>query len=302
MKPQELLPHLKGVQAIMATPFKHNYEIDEQGLRSNTRFLLDAGIEWLSPLGTGGELASLTTDEWKRVIEIVVDGAKGRGAIVVPGAGSPCTTEAIGRCRFAQEAGADGVMLTPPYYYPTTFKEAYAFYEMVSGEVDIGIVMYYFPAMHHITVTMSELVEILKIPGIVGAKFSTSDIMTFERVVRELKDDIAIVSGNGEHLAPYTYLAGAKGISSWYANFVPEIPLEIDRAGQAGDFEKVKEITTRIAPLLDFIWEKETPECTKEVMAWLGLPAGPIRPPQIPGLTDETGAELRDALKKIGVL
>ena len=97
---------LEGTFCALATPFTSDDEIDEEGYRANINFLIENGVDGLVAAGTSGESATITHEEQKKLIEILVDEAKGR-VITVAGAGSNSTKEALNLVKFAGEAGAD---------------------------------------------------------------------------------------------------------------------------------------------------------------------------------------------------
>ena len=304
MDPQELKSRLGGVQTIVATPFHNNYDLHEDGLRCVLHFLLDSGISLLTPMGTGGEFPSLTSSEQRRVVEIAVaeTRAKSLAALVVPGFGSASIREAIDFCCFARDVGCDGVMLAPPFYYRMGFQQAYQFYKTVNDAVAIGIIFYYYPSMHPIKLTVPELLQVLRLPNVVGIKETSHDMFEYDRLARLVGEEAVLISGAGEWLSPYTYLAGFKGFTTSIPNFCPEIPLEIHRAGAAGDIDGVARIVRRIGPFLDWWWDKGGPELTKVAMNWRGLPAGSLRPPQVPTMTSDRLEELHSLMMELKIL
>ncbi|MEM2192396.1 MAG: dihydrodipicolinate synthase family protein, partial [Candidatus Hadarchaeales archaeon] len=105
----------EGAYTAMVTPFTEDGEVSEEGIRELVEFQIKNGIHGLVPVGTTGECSTLSYEEHKRVIEIVVDAARGR-VPVVAGTGSNSTWEAIMLTRHAKEVGADGALLVVPYY------------------------------------------------------------------------------------------------------------------------------------------------------------------------------------------
>ena len=98
--------NFEGTYVAMVTPFTKDEEIDEEGFRSNINFLIDNGVNGLLAAGTTGESATLSHDEHKKVIEILIDEVDGR-VETLAGAGSNSTKEAIDLVKFSEDAGAD---------------------------------------------------------------------------------------------------------------------------------------------------------------------------------------------------
>ena len=120
MEPEKLLEYYRSgvVQIVQLTPFKKDEEVDYEGLKENTSFLVEKreiGPMVLTPAGSTGEKYALTDEEWKRVVKTVVDAANGR-IPVVPGTSHAGTKVAIERSKYAQDIGADGIMAVLPYY------------------------------------------------------------------------------------------------------------------------------------------------------------------------------------------
>lgn len=300
----ELKARLKGVQTIVPTPFEDTFELNEAGLCAIIDFLLDSGIRFITPMGSGGEFPSLSRQEQRRVVEIAVGQvrSKTRDCLVIPGFGSPSLHEVIEFCRFALDTGADGVMLTPPFYYRLGFEQAYQFYKAVNDSVEIPIVFYYYPSLHPIKLTASQILEILKLPHVVAIKETSLDMIEYDRLGRSVGNDAVLISGAGEWLTPYTYLAGFKGFTTLMPNFCPEIPLGIHKAGIAGDIATVKRIVDSIGAFLDWWWDNGGPDLTKILMTWKGLPGGPVRPPLLPKANPESLEELRHLMTRLKMI
>lgn len=102
----------QGSMVALVTPFKDG-RVDEPTLRELVEFQVKNGTDVLVPCGTTGESPTLTHDEHRRIIELTVEAANGRIAVVA-GTGSNSTTEAIDLTRYAKQAGADGALLVLP--------------------------------------------------------------------------------------------------------------------------------------------------------------------------------------------
>jgi 4-hydroxy-tetrahydrodipicolinate synthase len=125
----------------MVTPF-HDGRVDEDKLRELVEFHVSHGTDGLVPCGTTGESPTLTHEEHKRVVEIVVEQARGR-IPVVAGTGSNSTAEAIDMTRHAAKAGAAGALLVTPYYNKPTQQGLYEHYRAIAHAVpDLPLIIY----------------------------------------------------------------------------------------------------------------------------------------------------------------
>ena len=119
MKIEELRKKMKGIVAVMPTPFKENGDIDFEGIRSNTSFLVEWGIGKdfaINPLGSTGEFPHISTEEAIKVMETVVEEVNGRVPVIV-GTSQACTKMTVEMTKCAESVGADAAQILPPYYF-----------------------------------------------------------------------------------------------------------------------------------------------------------------------------------------
>jgi len=306
MEPEELKEKLAGVNCVMVTPFKEDYSLDEDGLRTNTRFLTKNGVNVLIPAGSTGEFWSLTPEEHKRVIKIVVDEARGK-SIVVAGTAHSGTKLTVELSQYAEKVGADGVMIVPPYYQKPTIEGIYEHYKTVAESIKIGIVIYNNPWTSKITIRTDLMERLAKIPNIVAVKETSGDLRLAFRLINRLKDRLTFLAG-AEILAPFYYMLGAKGHVTATANFAPQISKDLYDAAKEKNWEKMNNVYSILAPYFEFV-ERLTEKkngtmyisIAKEAMKMLNLPGWPPRKPLLP-LTEEERKELKEILKKMGLL
>lgn len=299
---EELRNRCAGVQAIVATPFQEDYDLDEDGLRSNVRYVLKHGVQMITTMGTNSEFYAVTPEEHRRAVKAVVDEARGTDTLIIVGASSTSTKLAIELSQYAEKTGAHAVMVAPPYYMPSKPKEIMCHYKAISDSIDIGIMLYYMPEVHRGHMTYDLLDELASLRNVIGVKWCELDLHPFTSAFRRLGKKISFVSGYGEYLAPYTYMIGVKGFSSTIAGYAPKLSLELHQAGINRNWEKVKDISLRSFSLYDFAVRTGAGiALTKEAMRIVGLVAGVFRPPMHSPLTDEDRKELARILEEMGV-
>jgi 4-hydroxy-tetrahydrodipicolinate synthase len=128
----------RGIFVIVATPFTEGYELDEASLRKQVRFCLEAGAHGLVGPANASEFATLSDDERKRWIDIVVS-ETGKQVPVVAATTSGHALPAVALSRYAQASGADGIMAMPPHVLHPDAAGCYAYYQALSQAVDIPI-------------------------------------------------------------------------------------------------------------------------------------------------------------------
>ena len=296
---RKMVDQLKGIIALPVTPFRDDGKIDEEALRENVRFLIDSGADVLVPNGSCGECYALTIEEQKKVIKISVEEADGK-VPVYSGASHSGTKMVIELSKYAEDVGADGVQVAPPYYF---MGDVVSHYLKISEAIEIGIIVYNSPMVAAEALTPKVLLEMVnKAENIVGVKDCTGNMWITSETIKLLGDRVAVLCGEGESLAPFFYLLGSPGTYSSIANFAPAFPIEMNKAAMRGDYETMIDIHKKLIPLLSFI-EKHGPfiRVIKGAMEILGREAGPPRAPLTP-LTKEEKEELRRILADLELL
>jgi len=310
MKPEELRKKLVGVQIVMSTPFKDDYELDKEGMRKHTRFLIENGIKEgngvLIPGGSTAECPMMSIEERKEALKIVIEEANGE-VPVVAGCNNTDTRQVIELAKFVQNVGADGVMVNPPYYWKPTPEVILRHYEAIAKEIDIGIMVYNNWFVTQTDISVQTLERLAEIPNIVGIKENSIVMEKIEDVYYRLGDKINVISGNGDLHEPFLGYMGLPGFVSAFANFIPEKLLEIYKLTQKEDFLGARKIHRELMPLWSFYKSEESRYDSakfiiylKEIMNYLGLPAGPVRLPLVP-LNKSEKEEVVNTLKDLGL-
>ncbi len=296
---------LEGTFVAMATPFTSDDQIDEEGYRANINFLIENGVNGLLAAGTSGESATITHEEQKKLIEILIDEAKGR-VITIAGAGSNSTAESLDLVKFAGEAGADYALVITPYYNKPQMHGLIKHYETLNNNTKIPIIVYNVPSRTGTDLTSETIVELAKMDNIVGLKEAVSDLEKFTTTFKLLKDagitddDFSILSGEDGLTVPMMSL-GVKGVISVVANIDPKRMSEMVNAALKGDFVKASELNYELYDLMKALFVESNPVPMKEALTMMGKPSGDLRLPLVP-LLDENREILRKALKDANLI
>lgn len=301
MKHEEFKQKFGEVIVVMTTPFKSNYELDIEGVREHTRYIIDNGLKGrgvLIPTGSTGECPMLREVERKEVIKNVVEEANG-DVLVVPGLNHTDTRVVIELAKYSQEVGADGVMISPPYYWKPTEEVILRHFKAIANETDLGIVVYNNWFASQIDIPVSTLLKLAEIPNIVALKENTPSLEKWDEVGTLLDGKLTVVSGNGDLHEPCAGLLASKGLISGIANFAPARLLEIYDAQQEDDFRKACKLHRDLLPFANFYKGSSSSRYIvylKEIMNLMGIPAGPARLPLVP-LNEEEKAEVKKVVK-----
>jgi 4-hydroxy-tetrahydrodipicolinate synthase len=308
LSPQEVKPLLAGVVNIQYTPFKSASEIDQEALRENTRFMIEGGIVKGRGVqvigGSNGEGFSLSNEEYRQLIDIVVDEAAGRVPICV-GCIRPATEPVIELVKYAEEAGADAVMILPPHYYPNPSDDlVYEHFKAIANATNIGIVIYNNPGVTGKDLSAEALTRLAEIENIVALKETTSNMFKLREVVYRLGVRFTINANTYRWMMPLDYQLGVAGFNSIFANNDPVFALEMHEAALSGDFERNHEIWTRTLDLYKFVFTKGMYKATaygKEMARIAGQPMGSYERLPLQRPNEEERLKLRQLMEKAGM-
>jgi 4-hydroxy-tetrahydrodipicolinate synthase len=286
-----------GSYTALITPFRDG-KVDEQAFEKLVDWQIAEGTDGLVPCGTTGESPTLTHAEHHRVVELCINVAKNR-AVVVAGAGSNSTAEAISLTQHAQKAGADAVLVVTPYYNKPTQAGLYAHYRAIHDASDIPIIIYNIPGRSVIDMSIDTMKRLAELPRIVGVKDATSDLARPLRTRLAIGPDFAQLSG--EDITAIPFLAqGGHGCISVTSNIAPRLCAEMQRAWASGNLAEAFRINEILAPLHDALFAETSPAPVKYAASLLGLCAADVRLPLVPP-SETTLALVKAALRRAGL-
>ena len=290
---------LAGVFTALVTPFK-NGKVDEDALKDLIGFQLKEGVDGLVPCGTTGEAPTLSYEEHERVIELTVKYAGG-SVPVIAGTGSNSTKEAIELTEGAKRLGADGCLLTTPYYNKPTQEGLYRHYKEIAEAVDIPLVLYNIPGRTGINMAPETIKRVAGIPNIVGIKEASGSLVQVSEIYRLTGGRFTILSGDDNIFLPMMSV-GAVGVISVVSNIMPKELKELYRAfSEEEDIKKAKDLHARLMPLFQGMFIETNPIPVKEALYYMGMIEKEFRLPLCP-LSDANSRYLKGLLKEYGLL
>ena len=294
----EFRARVKGTVVPMPTPFNDDLSVDMEGVRKYTSFLIESGVQTISPLGTTGEFFTMTPQEHREVMKAVVEEAAGR-AVVIAGAGHSGTAIANGLVGYAQEIGADAVLVCAPYYYHSSPEAIFDHYRILAEENDIGIVIY---SNREFMDNLELVGKLASLPNIVGVKEATGSYPLYQEWCVHHGDKVVVIGGGSMKHYLWGHMWGSPAFFASVANFVPQVELDFLRHLEEGDLEAAKRIVLEIeAPYMEVAIKHDWFASLKAAQEMFGLPGGPSRLPVVT-VSKEGRQELRDVLTRIGLL
>ena len=289
----------QGSFVALVTPFR-NGQVDEAKLRELVELHVASGTDGLIPCGTTGESPTLTHDEHKQVVEIVVDAARKR-IPVVAGTGSNSTREAIDLTRHAERAGASGALVVNPYYNKPTQEGLYRHFRAVADAVSIPIITYNIQSRTAVNVETATMARLARdCQNIVGVKEASGSLDQMSQVIAACGPNFAVLSGDDNITLPLLAIGG-HGVVSVIANIVPREVAEMVRAALDGDFKRARELHYRLFPLARAAFLETNPIPIKEAMAMAGMLEPEYRLPMC-RMSDANRETLRGILRQYALV
>ena len=322
---KELTKKIKGVVHVVMTPFDKDGDLDEKALRISVNHVAEAlkgqDAVFLTT-GSIGEFYAMTDEECKTVVRATTEELDGRFPLFA-GTGRSGTRRTIELSQYAQQVGADGVMVLNPYYQPVTEEGLYRHFKTLADSIDIGIMLYNNPVMTKLWIDPPLMARLSKIDNIIADTETITDADKYYWMQRAVDpNDMAILCGMGQLVYPFFAVFHCPGFVTELANFAPEIAVAFYRAAVRRDFDRLVELIDSIASYYELrskILQSRSPvpgilspflaasdfalahSMIKEAMNLTGLPGGTVREP-IERLTAEEIEQLKAVLKQMGVL
>jgi 4-hydroxy-tetrahydrodipicolinate synthase len=289
--------NFKGCYTALITPFKKNFEVDFEGLKSLTDFQVEERLAGVVAVGTTGECPTLSWDEHIRVIQKIHENMKG-SCITIGGTGSNCTEETMMSTRRVADMGVKAVLLTDPYYNgPSSLEIRKEYIEPVAENFpEIQIIPYIIPSRTGTQLLPQDLAILhSQFKNVRAVKEATGDLENMKMIRKYCGPDFDILSGDDDktYEMMITPSIAASGVVSVTSNIAPRAMQEFVNALSRKDLKTANKLAEALKPLFQIVTVKTEEECAygkvtykarnplayKTLMNILGMPAGPCRPP-----------------------
>ncbi|WP_435345027.1 dihydrodipicolinate synthase family protein [Haloarchaeobius sp. HRN-SO-5] len=287
-----------GVVPPTVTAFHDDESVDYERTAEHARFVVDGGAHGVFPLGTNGEFAMLDDAERDRVVEAVVDEVGGE-VPVIAGVGAPSTHRTIDRAEAAAEAGADGLVVVTPYYYPLDAAGAVTHYRRVCEAVDLPTYVYHIPSKTGNSLALSTLDRLADVPNLVGVKDSSKDVPWLGQAIDD-HPELTFLSGSDSLLFPGLEV-GCAGMVSAVANAFPELVVDLYDAYDDGDEERARDLQSRVYDVRSALKRGPYMAGVKSALSLRGFDAGPLRDP-LRRMDDDDASALETDLRDLDLL
>lgn len=291
---------IDGIFNIMATPFDAENALDIDSLRNLVNFQIDKGAHGLTIIGVLGEVAKLTVEERRQIVDVVMETVDGRVPVVV-GASHQDVQTVIALSKAAFAAGAAGVMIAPPPLEAPTDEKVLAFYSEIAAAVDQPIVVQDYPVINNVILSPDLIATVAeRLPNCRLLKLEDPPLMQKISAICQRTDNIRIFGGLGGMFLLEELSRGAHGTMTGFA--FTEILVAVYDAFRSGDRARAVEIFDRYLPLIRF---ENQPVINLTIRKYLLYRRGAIahphpRPPFV-AIDQGTISECEWLLERVGI-
>lgn len=287
----------KGLATALVTPFVDG-EVDWKAFRNLVRRQVEAGVDFLVPLGSTAETPCLTDAEKVKILEIARE--ESNGLPIVAGAGSNSLTATVQNMRLLDGHGADAYLIVVPFYNKPTQEGLYQYFKAVAEETDRQVILYNVPGRTGTNMKTETTLRLAEIPNVTAVKEASGDIAQIIDIKRQAPEGFTVLSGNDDQTLPLM-ACGADGVISVASNMAPKQMKALTRAVAASDLKEAIRLNNSLMPLYHACFVESNPIPAKAALSLMGLCRDEMRLPLLPA-TEGTRTLLADVLRKLELL
>ena len=245
---------LRGIVPPMVTPLEGRDAIDVSGLERLIEHLLFGGVHGIFVMGTTGEAPSLSYRLRRELVSLTCRQVAGRVPVLV-GVTDTSFVETVNMSRHAAEAGAQAVVLAPPYYFPAGQPELLEYVEAIVPALPLPTFLYNMPSHTKLNFAPETVKRAMDIPNVVGLKDSSAQMIYFHklRALCASRPDFSLLIGPEELMAEAVMFGGHGGVCGG-ANLFPRLYVDLYEAALAGDLERVLVLHKQVMRVGDTIY------------------------------------------------
>lgn len=270
--------NLRGCGTALVTPFR-NGEVDYEAFAALVDSQVNAGIDFLVPLGTTGETPCLTDEEKIKVLTLAKDRSCGKP--VVAGVGTNSLEHTIANIRLLEPHGVDVFLVVVPYYNKPPQEGMYQYFKAVAESTSKPVLLYNVPGRTGSNMEAATTLRLAQIDNIIGIKEASSNRGQILDIIAGRPEGFLVLSGNDDETYPLMK-AGADGVISVASNIAPEMVAKLAHAMLDGKIEKAAGLHQKLSPLFRNCFVESNPIPAKAGLAAMGMMANELRLPLVP--------------------
>ena len=273
--------NLKGMGVALITPFKEDESVDYEALGKLVDYQVQNGTDYLVVLGTTAETPTLTEEEKKNIINLVVTRVRGRIPIVL-GVGGNCTRSVVEKLKTDNFEGIDAILSVVPYYNKPSQEGIYQHYKAIANATHLPIVLYNVPGRTGVNMSAETTLRLARdFENIVAVKEASGNMTQLEDVIKNKPRDFDVLSGDDGITYPLITM-GAVGVISVIGNALPAEFSRMVRMALNGDYEHARIIHHKFSDLFKLLFVDGNPAGVKAMLHAMGMIENQLRLPLVP--------------------
>ncbi len=273
--------NLKGMGVALITPFKEDESVDYEALGRLVDFQLQNGTDYLVVLGTTAETPTLTEQEKKEIVSMVVSKVRGRIPVVL-GVGGNCTRSVVEKLKHDNFDGIDAILSVVPYYNKPSQEGIYQHYKAISEATDLPIILYNVPGRTGVNMTAETTLRVARdFKNVVAVKEASGNITQMDDIIKNKPANFDVISGDDGITFPLITL-GAVGVISVIGNAFPKEFIKMGRLALNGDCNNALTIHHRFTELIELLFVDGNPAGAKSILNAMGYIENKLRLPLVP--------------------
>jgi len=269
---------LKGTGVALVTPFHKDGSIDFKAFKKLIDRCIDGKVDYLVPLGTTGESVTLSKDERRAVMDLVLEVVDKRVPVVM-GLGGNSTRDLINSIQETDFDGIDAILSVSPYYNRPSQRGIYQHYKMLAGECPVPIILYNVPSRTGSNMDAEITLQLAhEVDNIIGIKEASGNLEKAMKIIARRPKDFLVISGDDILTLPIL-ACGGDGVISVIANAYPKDTSEMVRSGREGNFEKARKLHYKLADITHAIFVDGNPSGVKGLLNVMGVCQEHVRLP-----------------------
>ena len=291
--------NLKGMGVALITPFKEDESVDYEALGRLVDYQVQNGTDYLVVLGTTAETPTLTEEEKRNIIDLVVNHVRGRIPIVL-GVGGNCTRNVVEQLKHGDFTGIDAILSVVPYYNKPSQEGIYQHYKAIANATKLPIILYNVPGRTGVNMTAETTLRIAReFENVVAVKEASGNITQMDDIIKNKPDRFNVISGDDGITFPLVTL-GAIGVISVIGNAFPREFSRMVRLALAGDYDSARTIHHSFTELFSLLFVDGNPAGAKSMLSMMGFIENKLRLPLVPTRI-VTYEKIREVLRQLSI-
>lgn len=286
-----------GTGVALITPFKKDKSIDFDAYANIIEHVIAGGVDFLVPLGSTGETATLNPIESRKILDFVIEVNKGRKPIVAGNFGGKNTIELVKKIKDYNFKGIDAILSSSPEYVKPNQAGIFAHYMEMEKVSSVPIILYNVPGRTKSNMEAATTVKLANASEkFIAIKEATGDLIQATRIIKDRPDNFLVLSGDDEVTLPMISVGG-HGVISVMANVYPKFFSQMARFALDGEMEKARQRNLETYDLHKWLYIEGNPVGIKTAMQHIGLCTNEVRLP-LHQMSDENKAELAACMER----